>query len=96
MTCCNGVGVNTSNDPSNCGSCGTVCDTAKGEFCVNGTCSCECGTLTSCGSECSCVDTSSNNSNCGASATMVWPDDEDRQSGRRVNFVIEFKNMVAL
>ncbi len=28
--------------------------------------------------------------------TIVWPDDEDKQTGRRVNFKIEFKNLVQL
>jgi hypothetical protein len=29
-------------------------------------------------------------------ATILWPDEEDKQAGRRVNFVLEFKNLVQL
>jgi hypothetical protein len=30
------------------------------------------------------------------SAVMMWPDDEDKQTGRRVNFAVDFKNIVTL
>lgn len=30
------------------------------------------------------------------SGVMLWPDDEDKQAGRRLNFEIEFRNLVEL
>src|SRR5512139_3417785 len=30
------------------------------------------------------------------SAVMIWPDDEEKQAGRRLNFTIEFRNLVQL
>src|SRR5512139_381898 len=30
------------------------------------------------------------------STTVIWPDDEEKQAGRRLNYVLEFRNLVAL
>lgn len=30
------------------------------------------------------------------SAVMIWPDDEEKDAGRRINFTLEFRNLIAL
>ncbi len=58
---CGGACTNKTVDPSNCGSCGTTCNSSGGESCVSSACGCASGT------DCSgtCVDTTSNQNNCG-------------------------------
>lgn len=58
--CCNGTCVDTSTDPSNCGTCGQRC--LSGGACQEGICGCPPGT-TNCGF--SCADLSSDPFNCG-------------------------------
>ncbi len=60
-TACGGSCTVTATDVNNCGSCGHACNTAGGETCVGGTCSCTTGT------DCSgvCSTTSSDPNNCG-------------------------------
>jgi hypothetical protein len=62
QTACGGTCTTTSSDNNNCGSCGHVCNTAGGEACVSGVCSCSMGT------DCSgnCVLTASDANNCGS------------------------------
>ena len=63
---CNGVCVDTSADPVNCGACGAVCPT--GESCSAGACVLQCpGTETSCDG--SCADLQTSRANCGACGT---------------------------
>jgi hypothetical protein len=55
--------VDTRVDPSNCGSCGTVC--AAGKICTSGSCKDNCpATQKACGGKC--VDTTNDPQNCGA------------------------------
>jgi hypothetical protein len=61
-TICSGACTNRAIDDYNCGSCGTICNTAGGESCISS--SCGCATGTHCSS--SCVDTTSDQSNCGS------------------------------
>lgn len=62
ITACDGVCVDTTTDPENCGMCAKAC--AAGEVCVSGTCSLECpGGSTKCGT--ACVDTANDPMNCG-------------------------------
>lgn len=61
---CSGACTNTQTDPRNCGSCGKVCDIAKGETCQKGTCGPPCtGGTTRCGTVC--LDVQSDRANCG-------------------------------
>lgn len=75
---CNGTCIDVLSDPNNCGNCGAVC--ATGEACVEGVCggtaspaptaggiSCQLGTM-ACGLNC--VDTNSDNANCGGCGTV--------------------------
>ena len=63
-TACSGSCVVTATDVNNCGSCGHVCNTAGGETCVAGSCTCTTGT------DCSgvCATTSTDPNNCGGCA----------------------------
>ncbi len=77
MTDCYGYCVDTSFNPSHCGSCGTKC--TDGDVCVNGSCILNCaGGSTKCGD--SCVDTSLDPDHCGACDTPC-PDGEFCQAG---------------
>ncbi len=61
---CDGVCVNTLNDPKNCGGCGQQCDSlfATGALCAKG--NCECGApLVNCGQKC--TDVTNDVDNCG-------------------------------
>ncbi len=60
-TACGGSCVTTATDANNCGSCGHACNTAGGETCVAGTCTCTAGT------DCSgvCTTLSNDPNNCG-------------------------------
>src|SRR5208283_1881221 len=58
---CAGACVNTTNNPSNCGTCGNAC--AAGEACVAGVCTCPSGQVF-CGN--ACVNETSDPNNCGA------------------------------
>jgi hypothetical protein len=54
---CNGTCTDTYTDDSNCGTCGTVCDTAGGYNCFRGACTCpdvHCGPTLNCGCNGSC------------------------------------------
>ena len=64
-TACSGTCVTTSTDNNNCGSCGHACNTAGGESCIAGVCSCSSGT------DCSgtCVDITTDPNNCGGCGT---------------------------
>jgi hypothetical protein len=69
---CNGVCVDVSTDPSNCGGCGVVCDSGvcdAGGCVVNATAVCAEG-LTDCTGALDCVDLSSDSLNCGACGTV--------------------------
>lgn len=62
-TMCGTTCIDTSQDNSNCGACGTKC--TIGQLCTAGSCNKPCTFgLTGCGSEC--VDTTSSTTNCGA------------------------------
>jgi hypothetical protein len=76
--CCAAGCTDTSDDPNNCGHCGTVCP--LGESCVSSSCTpvTLCGTGPACttGDTCcpsGCVDTSSDPSNCGGCGTPCAP-----------------------
>jgi hypothetical protein len=58
---CAGKCVDTTTDPSNCGSCGMQC--VAGSLCASGTCVCPAGTVTCAGS---CANTATSTTNCGA------------------------------
>ena len=63
-TFCSGACTNTQTDARNCGSCGKVCDIAKGETCQKGTCGPPCtGGTTRCGT--ACLDVQNDPKNCG-------------------------------
>jgi hypothetical protein len=68
-TICGGACTNTQIDVSNCGACGIVCNSAGGQTCVAGVCSCvgstNCSTF--------CVDTSTDSNNCGGCGTVCGP-----------------------
>jgi hypothetical protein len=71
LTDCSGACVDTTNDPDNCGGCGTAC--ATDEYCSSGTCTAAgtdaCATgQTECGGLCASTDTDRNN--CGACGTV--------------------------
>jgi hypothetical protein len=69
-TACSSVCVTTSTDSNNCGSCGHACNTAGGETCVSGTCTCTSGT--DCNAVCTTVATDPNNcGGCNVSCGMV-------------------------
>ena len=61
QTACGGACTTTATDVNNCGSCGHACNTADGETCIAGSCTCTTGT--DCGGICSITATDSNN--CG-------------------------------
>jgi len=63
---CSGSCTNKSNDPANCGVCGTKCDV--GGVCTAGTCSCPGSDPDICtvGTVTSCVNKKTDNNNCGA------------------------------
>lgn len=71
QTFCNGRCVDTQNDPSHCGGCGSVC--SPGQLCLGGRCIIECGGpgRTLCGR--TCVDLSSDPANCGACGLACPP-----------------------
>jgi hypothetical protein len=64
-TACSGSCVTTATDVNNCGSCGHACNTAGGETCVAGACTCTTGT------DCFgvCTTTSTDPNNCGGCGT---------------------------
>ena len=63
QTSCNGVCVDLTSDPNNCGACAAACTTAA-PFCSASACSATCGTgLMACGS--ACVDTMTSAAHCG-------------------------------
>jgi len=63
-TSCGGACVDTSVDPTNCGTCGTACNVAAGEVCSQGRCGLDCaGGTTKCGTMC--ANTATDNDNCG-------------------------------
>jgi hypothetical protein len=66
---CSGACTNLQIDVSNCGGCGTVCNTNGGQTCVAGVCSCVSST------DCStfCVDTATDSSNCGGCGMVCGP-----------------------
>jgi hypothetical protein len=63
---CGGDCTDKTIDPSNCGSCGTSCNTAGGQSCITSSCGCASGTP--CGA--SCVDTTTDQNNCGGCGTV--------------------------
>jgi len=81
---CNGVCADLTKDPLNCGKCGTTC--TSGQICAGSTCtSCPAATPTVCNNTCvfglccpsgqtfcqgSCLDTSTDNNNCGSCGHM--------------------------
>ena len=67
LSACNGVCVNETSDPANCGACGKTC--SAGQVCSNGACavSCQAG-LTNCSG--ACTNTSFDANNCGACAKV--------------------------
>ncbi|MBP6833503.1 MAG: hypothetical protein KA978_22135 [Deltaproteobacteria bacterium] len=71
QTFCSGRCVDTQNDTSHCGGCGSVC--APGQLCQSGLCIFDCGGpgRTLCGR--TCVDLSSDLSNCGACGLACPP-----------------------
>ena len=78
LSCCGAVCVDVTDDPNNCGGCGLTCATAKGEACLNdqccipvpgGMCStavCNCNLGETCCGARGCIDTATDNENCGA------------------------------
>jgi Concanavalin A-like lectin/glucanases superfamily len=78
LSSCGGSCVNETTDASNCGSCGHACNSAGGETCVAGTCTCTSGT------DCSgtCVDTTSDANNCnGCNLACGMPTSSGVDSG---------------
>ena len=66
---CGGACTDETIDPSNCGACGTTCNSAGGESCIASSCGCASGT------DCSsvCVDTTSDQNNCGGCGIPCSP-----------------------
>jgi hypothetical protein len=70
QTACGGTCTTTNTDNNNCGSCGHVCNTAGGESCVSGVCTCSSGT--DCSGTCVVISTDANNcGSCGHSCGMA-------------------------
>ena len=66
---CGGACTDKTIDPSNCGTCGTSCNTSGGESCIASSCGCASGTH--CGTVC--LDTTSDQNNCGGCGTTCSP-----------------------
>ena len=66
-TLCSGACTNLAIDSTNCGACGTTCNTAGGETCISSSCGCTSGT------DCSgtCVDTTTNQNYAARAATCA-------------------------
>jgi hypothetical protein len=70
QTSCGGTCTTTSSDSNNCGTCGHVCNTAGGESCVSGVCTCSSGT--DCSGTCVVISTDANNcGSCGHKCGMA-------------------------
>jgi hypothetical protein len=65
LTDCDGVMVDTENDPSNCGACGTQCDEGFGT-CAQGRCGCALPELEVCRDDQRCLDLQRDPNNCGS------------------------------
>lgn len=84
LLCCNDVCIDPFNNEDHCGNCGNACDSGDAPYCFDGVCACaELGSVaysctgsygTCCGNKgsASCVDTTTDPSNCGGCDGPSW------------------------